>query len=94
MDIFLFQDTLRPDARPRLSQKFSGLSLSPADVAERLGRLQANRLILVREIERVLDEQVDPATTANLRIAGGARMIWDTTLRLLNQTLTIKESGS
>jgi len=92
LDIFLFQDTLRPDAAGRLSQKFSELSLSPADVIKQLGRLQAASSVHVREIERILDGQVDPAVAANLRLAGGAAMIWDCVMQLLADRLTLQES--
>jgi hypothetical protein len=94
LDIFLFQDSLPPDAAGRLSQKFDALSLSPADVIERLGRLQAASSVHVREIERILDAQVDRAVAANLRVAGGAEMIWDRVIRLLTDKLTMQESDS
>ena len=77
LDIFLFQDALRPDSPVRLSQKLSKLALPPAEAIERLNRLANNRTVHVRGIERLLDEQVKPAVTANLRAAGGAAMIWD-----------------
>ncbi len=92
LDIFLFQDSLRPDASARLSRKFRTLSLSPADVIRRLGRLQDAASVHVREIERILDEQVDPAVAANLRVAGGAAMIWDGVMRLLIERLAMLES--
>ena len=94
LDIFLFQDSLLPDAAGRLSQKLSQLPLSPAGVIERLGRLQAASSVHVREIERILDAQVDPAVAANLRIAGGAAMIWDSVMRLLTDRLKKQESNS
>jgi len=94
LDIFLFQDTLRSDASRRLSQKLSGLSLSPADLVERIAKLQPSRVVHVREIERILDEQVDPVAAANLRIAGAAAMIWDRVMRLLTDNVTKQESES
>ena len=94
LDVFLFQDTLRADASPRLAQKFDGLSLSPVDVAERLGKLHANRPLHLREIEQLLSEQVDPAVAANLRVAGGAEMIWEAAMRLLADALTTTEAGA
>jgi hypothetical protein len=94
LDLFLFQDKLRTDASARLAQKLIGLSLSPATVAERLGRLQVASSVHIREIERILDAQVDPAVAANLRIAGGAAMIWERVIRLLTDTLSMQESNS
>ncbi len=91
LDIFLFQDSLPLDARERLSQKFMELRLSPEDVAARLVRLRAARAVHVREIERIVDSQVAPAVAANLRLAGGATMIWDHVFARLMERLEIRE---
>ena len=88
LDVFLFQDALRPDAPARLSQKLRKLALPLADAIARLDRVETNRAVHVREIERLLGEQVAPAVTANLRAAGGAAMVWDSVMRLLRDTLT------
>ena len=88
LDIFLFQDALRTDAPARLSYKLRELALPLADAIKRLNRLETNRAVHVREIERLLGEQVAPAVTANLRAAGGAAMVWDSVMRLLRDTLT------
>ncbi len=87
LDIFLFQDALPPDAPVRLSQKLSKLALPPAEAIERLNRLANHRTVHVRGIERLLDEQVKPAVTSNLRAAGGAAMIWDSVMHLLYEVL-------
>jgi len=92
LDVFLFQDRLRPDAPARLAQKLGELSWSPAVVGERLGRLQAASSVHIREIARLLDTQVDPAVAANLRTAGGGVMIWERVIRLLTATLSRPES--
>jgi hypothetical protein len=94
LDIFLFQDALRPDSPVRLSQKLSKLAMSPVEAIERLGRLVNNRTVHVRGIERLLDEQVTPAVTANLRAAGGAAMIWDSVMGLLCEILAKVEELS
>lgn len=85
LDIFLFQDALRPDSPERLSQKLSKLGLSPAEAIERLNKLANNRTVHVRGIERLLDEQVRLEVTDNLRAAGGAGMIWDSVISLLDE---------
>jgi hypothetical protein len=94
LDIFLFQDALRPDSPARLSQKLRKLALPLADAIDRLDRLETNRAVHVREIERLLGEQVAPAVTANLRAAGGATMIWDSVMTLLRNALTKAEESS
>ena len=94
LDVFLFQDALRPDSPGRLSRKLNQLPLSPATKAiERLRKLEHNRTVHVRGIERMLDEQVDAAVAMNLRAAGGAAMIWDSVMSLLHELLAkAKES--
>ena len=95
LDIFLFRDALRPDSPLRLSHKLSNLPLPPAEAIERLDRLANNRNVHVRGIEQLLEEQVNPAVTVNLRAAGGAAMIWDSVMSLLYEILVkAKESSS
>ncbi len=94
LDIFLFQDDLRPDSPTRLSQKLSKLALPPAEAVERLNKLAKNRSVHVRGIERLLDEQVEPAVTGNLRAAGGAEMIWNSVMHQLNDILAKTEEMS
>ncbi len=45
---------LRPDASQRLWRKLHERSLSPAEAAQRLDKLQVNRVVQVRVIERIL----------------------------------------
>jgi predicted nucleotidyltransferase component of viral defense system len=87
LDVFLFQDALPADARERLSRKLGALSLPHADVVARLDNLEANRTVHMREIARLLDEQVEPTAAANLCAAGGAAMIFDAVMRLLRDVL-------
>lgn len=94
VDIFLFQDALKPDSPERLSQKLSKLSLPPAKAIERLNKLASDRTAHVRGIERLLDEQVAPAVTNNIRAAGGAEMVWDSVMHLLNEILAKTEGLS
>jgi hypothetical protein len=95
LDLFLFQGDLRPDTPRRLSQKLSKLAMPPVEAIERLGRLAKNRTVHVRGMERLLDEQVNPAVAANLRIAGGGAMIWDSVMGLLSEILAqVKELSS
>ena len=87
LDVFLFQDALRHDAPVRLSHKLRKLGLPLVEAIARLDSLAKNRSVHVREIERLLDEQVISTVAANLRAAGGAAMIWDAVMRLLRDLL-------
>jgi hypothetical protein len=87
LDVFLFQDALRPDSPVRLLQKLSKHSIQPAKAIECLDSLVKQRTVHVRAIERLLNEQVEPTVTANLRAAGGGAMIWDSVMSLLDDVL-------
>ncbi len=87
LDVFLFRDAIRPDAPGRLSRKLNLLPLPPAEAIARLNQLANSRTVHVRGIERLLDEQVNAAVAANLRSAGGAAMIWDSVMSLLQEVL-------
>ncbi|MGO9111749.1 MAG: hypothetical protein ACLP9L_21190 [Thermoguttaceae bacterium] len=91
LDVFLFQDALRHDMCARLSGKLKKLALPLADAIEQLDRFETSRAVHVREIERLLCEQVAPVVTANLRAAGGAAMVWDSVMCLLRDALTSLE---
>jgi hypothetical protein len=94
LDVFFFQDALRPDSPGRLSQKLNQLPLPPAKAIERLNKLANSRTVHVRGIERLLDEQVDAAVAVNLRAAGGAAMIWDSVMSLLQEVLAKAKESS
>lgn len=87
LDFFLFQDALRADSPGRLLHKLGELRLSPAEASERLHKLARQRPVHELGIERLLDEQVNPAVTANLRAAGGGAMIWDAVMSRLDEVL-------
>jgi hypothetical protein len=87
LDIFLFQDTLPPDAPGRLSKKLKQLGLRLDAAIEKLDTLEKSRTVHVRAIDRLLAEQVNPAVSANLLAAGGAVMVWDAVMRLLREIL-------
>jgi hypothetical protein len=70
-----------------LSRKLRDLAVSVAEAIERLDKLEEGRSVHVRGLERLLDEQVDPAVAANLRAAGGATMIWDSVMGRLRAVL-------
>lgn len=94
LDVFLFQDALRPDSPARLSQKLNQLRLPGTKALERLSTLVDSRTVHVRGIKRLLDEQVNAAVAVNLRAAGGAAMIWDSVMCLLEELFTKAKESS
>ncbi len=87
LDVFLFQDTLPPDAPERLAKKLKQLALPVAAAIDKLDAMEKSRTVHVRAIDRLLAEQVNPAVTANLLAAGGAAMVWDSVMQLLRDVL-------
>jgi hypothetical protein len=83
VDLFLFRDHLARDCQQRLKTKLSQLSLSQSMVAERIGNMLAHRDRHVRSISEILDEQFDENVAANIRLAGGAAMVFDQVMSFL-----------
>jgi hypothetical protein len=91
VDLFLFQDTFRPGSDQRLKTKRSQLKMDPAFVERALARLHKNRVLHVRAVDRVIEEQVDETVAANLKEAGGGGMVVDTVFSLVTRLLNAGE---
>ena len=95
VDLFLFQDNFIGDSAQRLRTKFAGLHVSPSSVTDRFASLLANRVVHVRAIDEIIEDQIDAAVAANLKAAGGGGMVFDTVAALLRDRLRIgSEIGS
>ena len=94
IDIFLFQSSLRGDAPRRIAEKMKELSLAPATVERKLKMLEENSVVYVKGLERVIEEQIDPAPAQNLKAAGGAATVFGSVLIILRGLLNPKEPGS
>lgn len=57
-------------------------------------KLASSPIVHVRGIERLLDEQVNTAVAGNLRAAGGAAMIWDSVISLIQEVLVSAKESS
>ena len=87
VDIFLFRDKFVSDSAMRLRRKFSDLTITPTDMASKLGRLQADRAAHLRAIGEIIREQVDEQAASHIRQAGGPAMVFDQVLSLLEKLL-------
>jgi hypothetical protein len=85
VDLFLFQNALRADAGQRLHTKLEQAGATRADARALVERLRRHADFHVRSVERILDEQIDADMAANLRYAGGGRMMVDEVIRLLTR---------
>jgi len=90
VDVFLFQGKLTSDSPRRVGKKLAELSLAREHVSEALKKMVADRKYHVRNIEGILEGQLDAPAVANLRKAGGAAMIFDQVMELLQDRLKLR----
>jgi hypothetical protein len=91
VDVFLFQDKFRPDSPGRMRKKLSGLAMPKARVSEMLKKIVEDRKYHVRNIEGIIRDQIDAPAAANMKKAGGAAMIFDHVLQILESRLRLLE---
>jgi len=83
MDIFLFHDKFAVDSGKRVGRKLKRLRLTRDHVALVLKKLAVDRESHIRNLGNIVKEQMDPTPAASIRKAGGAAMIFDRVLELL-----------
>lgn len=93
VDIFLFQDQARADSPGRLRAKLALLGVAPEVAAEKLVALMANRAHHARAIDVIIEDQIDGATAANLKTAGGGGMIFDAVVGTVDGLLKTVDPG-
>lgn len=75
VDLFLFESQLVPDSAARLKRKFDSLQLRPEPVFKRLKDLEAHSDYHAKSIQRVIDQQMEPAAAAQINAGGGGTMV-------------------
>ncbi len=93
-DLFLFASHFRPDAASRIRTKLARLSLDPRAVSSRLRALGDSRAYHIRAIDAVIADQLDETAAANLHVAGGAAIVFDTVIDLLLNRLQFSEEAA
>jgi hypothetical protein len=93
VDIFLFADKLSSDSAGRIAKKFARISLDQSGVSDRLKKIIANRDYHIRNIEEVIDNQVDPLVADRIREAGGAAMVFEHVLKALKHQMKLGVDG-
>ncbi|MCX7050077.1 MAG: nucleotidyl transferase AbiEii/AbiGii toxin family protein [Candidatus Sumerlaeota bacterium] len=92
VDLFLFGAWLSEDSAKRIRRKLKEASLSREAVAGRLRLILAGRSQLIRNIQAVLDTQMEPAAAANINAAGGCRRVFDGVWDLIHEKLNLVNS--
>lgn len=94
VDMFLFHDKLPPDTRMRIRRKFAALNLAPSDVSNAVRKMATDRGYHIRNIEGIVNDQIDPPAAENLRTAGGAEAIFDRVMDILTDHLGLQGGES
>lgn len=85
VDLFLYGDNLRPDSPVRLKKKLRKLRLRPEAIAQRLDDLRENKEYHAAAVQKVIDEQMEPATARQMNTGGGGKAVLDSALNLLTR---------
>ncbi|MFH0983246.1 MAG: hypothetical protein V2A79_17135 [Planctomycetota bacterium] len=93
VDIFLFQDKFVPDSVRRVREKLLKAAVMEDAVSRALGKMAADRAVHVRNINGIVSGQLEPQAAAHIRKAGGAGMIFDQGMDLLEKRLELKTGG-
>jgi len=94
VDVFLFSSNLTEESVSRLRKKVLGLGMTGDDVERRKGQLRDQSTRFVQGIQAVMDRQVEQTTAGALEAAGGARMIYDTVMELLDRYVVVGKDAS
>lgn len=84
VDIFLFGKRLLPDSSRRLAAKCKTLGVSESAIRERMNDFRNHKDVHARTVQEVVDTQLDAAPAAQIRDAGGGRVVMDEVLRVLD----------
>jgi hypothetical protein len=87
-DLFLHNDKLRPDSPARLKQKLAHLQLPQETVERRLTDLKEHQGYHATGIQKVIDEQFEPAAAQQINAAGGGKAVFESALSVLLGSLT------
>jgi len=90
VDIFLFESRFGPDTPGRIARKLVKLSLSSTNVSNRLRALIDGRKYYVRAIGEVIETQFATEAAARIREGGGAKMVFDRSIRIIQEKAGIK----
>lgn len=88
VDVFLFSSSLGPQSRTRLKKKFDSIGFTPGEIIKRLTDLQKNKDYHAKQIQLIIDTQIDPEAAGNLNAAGGGAFVLERVLELLSKMST------
>jgi hypothetical protein len=85
LDLFLFKSSLAPDYALRLQRKMNTLHIVP-DAMEKLREsLIKNRPVHIKALDGILNTQVDSSARLAIKMTGGAKFIFETTLAIVDK---------
>ncbi len=85
LDVYLFRDSLTPDSLQRIRRKLNRRGISPERLRDRFEKIEDNRDVHLKSLDKIIEEQVDYPAAENLRAAGGAPIIFDNVIAILGE---------
>jgi hypothetical protein len=84
LDLFLFKDFLLSDSAIRLQRKMEILHLQYVHFTELIESLEKNRSLHLKNLNKIIDEQVDRNMQADLKMNDGVNLIFDSVEKILS----------
>ncbi len=94
VDLFLFRDQLRSDAKERIAAKIEELNVLPEHVSKRLADLRAHEAYHGRATQAVIDAQLDSPASAQLNDAGGGSLVVTSVVGLLDDLIEVCDEST
>jgi hypothetical protein len=85
LDLFLFKNSLVSDSAARLERKMHSLHIMPEAIERLLANLEKNRSLHIKALDTILDSQVDPGARRAIRMTGGAELVFETALAIVDK---------
>ncbi|MFW6152435.1 MAG: hypothetical protein ACOC6C_05615 [Verrucomicrobiota bacterium] len=87
VDLFLFQNQLRPDSGQRLAEKMATLGIPVASALKRIEDLRLNSNYHERAVQTIIDSQFHSVASDQLNDAGGGELVLSTAVDVLKKLM-------
>lgn len=92
VDVFLFAGKLIANSPERLRHKLESLEVNLYDTQKRMCDLNSHSAYHIKAIQAVIDGQLDQEAARNINVAGGAKMILNKVIEILERNIVfVKE---
>ena len=87
LDLFLFENTFKPDSPARLQTKLQNVGITRDAVESAIKKLADNRIMHVKGLRQVIQSQLEESVRKTIEAGGGADMVFDSAYNLVQRVL-------